>query len=282
MANTTPNTFPDADPGPIQHPPPPTFGPPHEAFAVEDVPEQVPETLLPALKAQAARESGGCDEVRIINVAGIDHDFVLRRPSKREWDIYLDAAFQPAMAIHASRELAANCCVWPPVSTMKMIADERRLPALPMRLCDELELWCGYSAPREFVIDANTQPSTLHAAGIDPSVVAALVAQYPHKGQLRACTFTLTPTHWGEEDKATATVIVKRPEKGVYESFVLGFQGTGKAAASHEAALACCVYPASPEALRRLFADVPGIPVKLADVIATLGGATVRTTAKKA
>lgn len=285
-----PNIMPDAgpgaidtNPGPTRHPQPPTLGPAPDMLPVsEPLPDEVPAALLPALKAQAARESGGCNDVRIATVDGIDHEFALRRPTKAEWDVYLDAAFQPPLAMDASREIVADCCMWPDASTMRMIADERTLPALPMRLCDHLETWVGYSAPREIAIDAKTSPATLAAAGLDPDVVAALLAQYPGKGQLRACVFTLTPKEWADEDQRTAVVILKRPTKGDYQSFVLGYQTTAKAAASSDAAMACCVYPVTTEARRKLFAEAPGIPAKLADVIATMGGAVVRSTAKKA
>lgn len=254
-----------------------TINDPNIFIANPEVPNEVPADRIPELKARAAAESGSGD-IRSATVDGISHDYVLRKPTPAEWRAYYDACFQPGMALQASRNLVQACLLWP--ARAKLTADEKRLPAVAMRLCDELELWCGYIKPRELPIDKATTAEAIGAFGLDASAVAGLLEQYQGK-KLKALAFRTTPLDWSEEDQEQVVVVVRTPDKGVYEGFTRDFGTTEKAAAAHAAALSCIVLPSATETVRDVLARAPGLASKLADTIAILGGATAKTTAKK-
>ena len=109
---------------------------------------------------------------------------------------------------------------------------------------------------------------------------ATLLAKYPAKGQVRLLGYRTTPKDWAADDANEVVVVVKSPDKGVYEGFIATYGGVKKAAAAYDFAIACVVMPEA-TLLPALLSAYPGVATKLADTLVVMGGAGARTSAKK-
>ena len=94
--------------GPVQHSQPPLIANPLEPEVETDLPSEVPEDVIDGLKAIAQRQSGTA-ELREVSVVGIDHPYLLRKPTREEWDAYFDGANEAATGLMATRQLAGKC-----------------------------------------------------------------------------------------------------------------------------------------------------------------------------
>ncbi len=253
------------------HPDPPALGGPTPTklhpIATEPADDEVPE-----LRRRAAAMTDGDESLRDVSVEGIDHVYVCRRPTRAEFDTYWNDAQVKETGMQASRNLARLCVLWPNRTRLRL--EEETFPALTVRLCDALETWAGFDKPAEVELKAGAEDLT--ANEVD------LLKRYHHPGQLRRVSFRVTPTDWDTAEQEVIDLVVKRPEAGVYESFIRGYNsGTNKAGASYDAALSSIVQPVSTEEKRALLDKYPGIHCKLGDVMVLMGGAGKRVTAKK-
>lgn len=255
-------------------PKPPVIGRTVVQFA-EVIPPEVPEELVAGLKSLATK-TGVSDELKAVHIDGIGHDFVLRRPTRREWQEYLDKAHDAQQSIDGNANLAALCCLWP--SRRALAAARDVLPALPIQICNWIETMCGAKNLNEVPLDPSTDEDALQAIGLAAGDVEPLLRTYHHPGQLKAVTIRVSGD---DEEVETVTVVVKRPDKATYENLVRGYRTSDKAIACYNAAMVCIVSPSADADKRALLEARPGIPHGLFPTMISMGGGVARSTAKK-
>lgn len=248
-----------------------------------DIPAEVPEDDVPALKARALRASG-TDEIRDVVVQDIGHPFVLRRPTRAEFMEYLNKAFDAKQSSDGEWNLVLACTIWPNQTALRAARSE--LPALPKRLVDKLDEWCGGATANVISIEltrATTEDQLSDPYGLTMDDVVPLMQRYPSKNGKRAALRVVgcRTSPEGQEDADVETVVVKSPSLHQYNTLVSGFRAGDKAEAFYDAAMSCIVWPEAEADRREIVDRAPGLPYVLFPVLSEMGGAGARTTAKK-
>jgi hypothetical protein len=244
---------------------------------IEVVPPDVPEDVIPQLKQRAAA-LGVSDELRAVRVDGIEHDFVLRRPTRKEWQDYVVKQHDDAQSVDGQVNLALLCTMWP--SRKAVTAARDLLPALPIRLCNWIELMSGgkVGTITETPIDTTTEEDVLAGLAVPTDVLASLLSRFTLRNQIRVIAIRVS----GDDDPIEEiTIVVKRPDKATYDNLLRGWRAGDKAVACYNAAMSCVVYPQSDVDKRALFEERPGIPYRLFATMIEMGGGIGRETAKK-
>lgn len=256
---------------------------------VEPVGDGLPETCsedeIPVLKARA-NKACGCDELRVIRVEGIEHDFIVRRPTRSEWDDYLNKATNASQAVDGEWNLCVECVVWPNLARMRH--DRADLPAFPKRVCDALERFSGgvKSGRVVLVIDGSTTDEALSdPLGLTRADIEPLLRRFPRKpgkpATLRAVGVRTSIDAEDESDAEYETVIIKNLTAFQYDKLHTGFKSDDKSSALYDAAMSCIVWPSDEREKVDLLKATPGLPLAMFDVMNDACGASAKVVQKK-
>lgn len=245
---------------------------------VGEVPPLVPDDEIAGLKARAAH-AGASDELRRVSVDGVSHEFIVRKPTRAEWNEYFDWACVPAKSAAGCWNLIVQCAMWPSHSAVSRAASE--CPGMIRVIVDEIERWCAGEISQaervEIDLAQDVSDERLAEVGLTHDDVNPLLVRYPAAKQLRVVSLHTSPERCEEVDEEAVTVIVKRPTRPVYENLLRDWQSANKAAACYDAALACMVWPEAEADRRDVLNDNPGLPWALFSVIMAMGGAGAKT-----
>lgn len=241
---------------------------------VGEVPPLVPEDEIAGLKARAAH-AGASDELRRVSVDGVSHEFIVRKPTRAEWNEYFDWACVPAKSQSGAWNLIVRCTMWPSQSAVTRAASE--CPGMVRVIAEEIERWCGGEILQvervEIDLAQDVSDERLAEVGLTRDDVAPLLVRHSGVKQLKAVSLHTSPERCEEGDEEIVTIIVKKPTRAVYDNLIRDWQTANKAVACYDAALACMVWPESEADRRDVINDNPGLPWALYSVITSMGGA---------
>lgn len=243
--------------------------------------EEVPEDLVGALKAKAAK-IGVSDVLRRIRVEGIAHEFIMRKPTRAEWHEYLNAAMVASQSSAGEWNLVIQCGLWPGLAAIKAAAATQ--PSVIKKVVDAIERWVGGEQGQaekiEYTLTADTTDDALAEVGLTRDDVEPLLARYPGRNQIKVVGVFVSPADTDESEADIATVVVRSPPKPVYDKFILGYRSGDKAAACYDMAMSCIVWPEAEQDRRSLIRDQPGLPWTLFATLGPMGGTGSKVTAK--
>ncbi len=243
--------------------------------------EFVPEELVPGLKARAVAD-GVSDDLLRVNVEGVDHEFILRKPTRAEWHEYIDKAHIATQSATGNWNLAVQCCLWPNQTALRIARDT--MPGLASKICDLIEVWIGGEITRriEVILSSKTDDTVLADIGISRAELEPLLARYRSKGQLRAIIVRVSPDDVPADEVETVSIVLKQPDATTFNALRAGFQvPDGRGMTCYTAAMTSTVWPESEEDRRELFNEYPGLPWCTWSLIFDMGGGLARATAKK-
>lgn len=183
----------------------------------------------------ALSKSGSPDLLEIeIEEAGIVA--IVRRLTTGEYRDYIDGVTKDETRVNARVQAMMRATLFPKRVDLNLA--HQNFPGLPKRICDEgIDMLVGKPErenPEQWIplAEAAASPDVLEECGLIKDVVAKLLAQYPHKGQLWIC----------KVPSLDLVFVVKRPTVEAWNKLARDL-GESFFGATLDLAADCCVYP---------------------------------------